>query len=261
MELQAKDILTLSVSAVSLIVAITSFILTFMQRKREDKRSIRTSLTDTMASLGEVNLELAKLKIEYPQISDNIVNLRRNYNAQRRYLANHAEFLLLQIPDLATDIDHQLLAIAFDSMGDYVRARDHWEKSIETSPAESLRAMNLRGLARFLFYQGNPQLGRQKYDASLQANLPDNDSNRRFRADSYLMWSITERDFGFVEEARRRREQALAEANRIGHQGMREEIVRYIDDLWLGRQHDAASPPTYPPSVELAPLPSKSSGE
>lgn len=261
MELQAKDILTLSVSALSLIVAITSFILTFLQRKQEDKRSIRKSLTDTMASLGDVNLELAKLKIEYPEISDDIVNLRRNYNAQRRYLANHAEFLLLQIPDLATDIDHQLLATAFDSMGDYVRARHHWEKSIETSPAESLRAMNLRGLARFLFYQGNPQLGRQKYDESLQANLADNDTNRRFRADSYLMWSITERDFGFDEEARRRREQAIAEANRIGHRGMKEEILNYISDLWSSQREDETPLPAFPPSVEPAPLPSKSAGE
>jgi hypothetical protein len=37
-------------------------------------------------------------------------------------LANHGEFLAAQIPELTSDIDCIVLAAAFDSTGDYIRA-------------------------------------------------------------------------------------------------------------------------------------------
>jgi hypothetical protein len=85
--------------------------------------------------------------------------------------------------------------------------------------------MNLRGFARFLFFQGNAQLGRKKYHESLEVELPDTDNIRRIRADTYAMWAKTEMDFGYEQEARRLKEQAITTAKRIGHKGMREEFL------------------------------------
>ena len=259
LQLQSKDILTLAVSFISAVIALTALFVTYRQRSREDSRGMRKSLTDTLASMAEVNLAMAKLRLEHPESNDSIVGLRRAYNSQRRYLASHAEFLLEQIPSLSTDIDHNLLAQAFDTMGHYEKALEHWKACVEKSPGPSLRAMNLRGFARFLFFQGNSKLGQQKYDESLQVDLPDNDSNRRLRADTYAMWSVTEREFGFVEEARRRREQGLAEAKRIGHSGMRDEILQYIDSLWSQPAVPSAATQAYPPATEPAPVGSKAS--
>jgi tetratricopeptide (TPR) repeat protein len=245
---ETKDVVTVCMSVVSLLVASTSFVLSYSQRAKQDKITARKALTDTMAALADVNLSFAKLKLERPVPSDDVMALRRVYNSQRRYLAKHAEFLLGDIPELATDIDHSILAGAFESMQDFDRAELHWRESIDRSPAEGLRAINLRGYARFLFYQGNPQLGRRRWEESLQVQVPDNDSNRRLRADTYALWSVTEKQLGFREEALRRRDQAVGEANRIGHPLMKAEILRYIDDLWSEPSGPAAAP-GQPPSA------------
>lgn len=94
--------------------------------------------------------------------------------------------------------------------------------------------MNLRGFARFLFLQGNVQLGRKKYHQSLEVELPDTDNIRRIRADTYAMWAKTEMDLGYEQEAQRLKEQAISTAQRIGHKGMREEFIARVRELSNG---------------------------
>jgi tetratricopeptide (TPR) repeat protein len=246
MNLQAKDILTLVVSLCSAIIAVISLIITYRQRQVEDKRNIRSSLTDTLTSLTEVNIAMVKLKLENKTINDDVFAFRRGYNSQRRYLANHAEFLSQQIPDLVSDIDHNMIAHAFSAMGDYERAFKHWEVCIAKSPAPPVLATNLRGFAGFLFEQGNPQLGRKNFEKSVQVAMPDSDVNRRLRADTFAIWSITERDFGFLDHAKRRKEQAEAEARRIGHEKMRKDIQAYIESLWAETSQTVNPEPASP---------------
>jgi tetratricopeptide (TPR) repeat protein len=229
--LEAKDILVIGVSSLALITSAVSFVSTFRQRALENKRGIRKSLTDALGELAEVALTRAKLDLDHPELSDQIMTLRRMYNSQRRHIAMHAEYLVRQIPDLATDIDYNLLAGTFHAIGDYDKTQHYWELCVKASENKVVRAMNLRGFARFLFFQGNQQLGRKRYQESLELELPDTDNIRRDRTDTYSMWAKTESDFGFIEEARRLKDQALSTAKRIGHVGMREEITSYIGEL------------------------------
>jgi hypothetical protein len=94
---------------------------------------------------------------------------------------------------------------------------------------------NLRGNARFQFSAGNAQLGRRKYQESLEMNLPDSDSLRRMRADTFAMWAQVEWEFGYIEEAKRLKAQALGAAGSIGQAAMKTEIVQRIE-------HDLAIP-------------------
>jgi tetratricopeptide (TPR) repeat protein len=230
-----KDYLALTLSVIAVVVSVVAFLLTFRQRASENRRGIRKALTETIADLTSVSLERAKLDRENPSsMDDKVVGLRRLYNNQRRYLANHAEFLIGQIPDLVTDIDYNALAFAFDAIGDPNKAKRYWELCVEKSPSRPLQAMNLRGYARFLYFQGQFETGRRKYEESLQVELPDTDNMRRILADTYLMWSKTEHDFGFLEEAKRQKEQAISVAKRIGHVGMRNEMLNYVSTLWAG---------------------------
>lgn len=229
MNIEPKDILTITLSSVSLIASAVNSYVTFHQKTKEDQKGTRKSLTDTLAAMGEINLAMAKLNAEKSSANEAVFGLRRVYNGQRRYLVSHADFFSDQIPNLTTDIDHLFMAQAFDALMDSQRAEAHWQKTIEKSAALSIRATNLRGLARFYFFQGNATQGRQVYQQSLQIQLPDNDPARRLRAETYALWSSTEADFGFVEEAKRQRDLAKSEANRIGQTGMRNEMLAYID--------------------------------
>lgn len=226
-----KDYLTVSISSLALVVSAISLVVTFRQRAQENQRGVRKTLSETLGQLVEVSMSFAKLDAEHPEQTDQIVSLRRMHNTQRRYLANHAEYLVEQIPGLATDIDYNLLAQAFRAIGDYDKVQKYWELCVAKSESNVIRAMNLRGHANFLFFQGSPQLGRKKYQESLELSLADTDNVRRDRADTYAMWARVEMDFGFIGEAQRLRELAQQAAYRIGHAGMRDSIKSYIDNL------------------------------
>ncbi len=186
-------------------------------------------MTDIIAELTKVSIAYNQLDLDYPQSSEpTIINLRRNYSNQRRYLANHGEFLAGQIPELTSDIDCIVLAAAFDSTGDYIRAQKFFELAVEKSPTNVLRMWNLRGLARFWFNQGNAQRGRKTYEESLQLPVPDTDSVRYNVADTYLLWSRIEDEYGYQDEAKRARTLGQQAAARIGNSLMRERILKQL---------------------------------
>jgi hypothetical protein len=145
-----KDFITIVLAGLAFFFSIASFILTFRQRAIEDQRNTRKALTDVIAELSKVSLAFNQLDFEHPGSTErSVVNFRRTYNGQRRYLANHGEFLAEQIPTLTTDVDCVTLASAFDSAGDFVRAQKYFELSVNKSPTNIIRVWNLRGLARF----------------------------------------------------------------------------------------------------------------
>jgi hypothetical protein len=74
-----KDQLTLLLSGVAAIISIVTFWLTYIQRRKEDRRALRRSLTDVISELNEVNVAFAKLEIENPHSADDLIlNLRSN---------------------------------------------------------------------------------------------------------------------------------------------------------------------------------------
>lgn len=227
--MQTKDIATIALAAMAFAFSIASFILTFRQRALEGRQNTRKALTDAIAELTKVNLAWNQLDLDHPNsMESTIVSFRRNYNSQRRYLANHGEFLESQIPELSTDIDCIALASAFDASADYAKAQKFFEKAVKKSPNNVLRMWNLRGLARFWFNQGNAARGRKTYEESLQLEVPDTDSVRNGIADTYLLWATLEEEHGFAEEGQRVRTLGQNAANRIGNRTMRENMLRQL---------------------------------
>jgi tetratricopeptide (TPR) repeat protein len=238
-----KDIFTIALAGAAFAFSIASFVLTFRQRTVEDKRNIRKSLTDVVAELTKVNIAFNQLDLDHPNSTSRpIVNFRRNYNAQRRYLANHGEFLSNQIPELSTDIDYVALAGAFDASGDYVRAQKFYELGVSKSPTDMLRMWNLRALARFWFNQGNATRGRKTYEESLQLQVPDSDAARQAKADTHLIWASLEEEHGYKKEAQSLREGARVAAERIGNRMMRENMLRLIGEVASEANPDLPKP-------------------
>jgi hypothetical protein len=223
-----KDIII----ALAFIFSIASFAMSFRQRAMEDRRSTRKALTDVVAELTKVSIAYNRLELDYPKSTDvTVVNLRRNFNSQRRYLANHGEFLAGQIPALTSDIDCFSLAYAFEQSGDNIKAQKFYELAVEKSPTSVLRMWNLRGFARFWFAQGNAQLGRKTYEESLQQQVPDTDSYRQMVADTYLMWSRLENEHGYVDKAKGVCTLGQQAARRIGSSRMQERMLKQLSGV------------------------------
>jgi len=231
MAIELKDYLTIGISLAAFGFAIASFFANFRQRDLENRRTLRKTLTDIIAEISKVNIAHAQLDLEHPgSTRPHVIAMRRNFNGQRRYLAYHGEFIAEQIPGLTNDIDFVAIATAFDSAGDFERAKRYFNQAVEKSPSNTLRATNLRALARFSFMQGQAGQGRKYYETSLQQELPDTDSSRRFIADTLLIWACVERDTGFTSESLLIKDRAISTSGRIGNPAAREDMMKTINE-------------------------------
>ncbi|NOU19173.1 MAG: hypothetical protein HOO91_16575 [Bacteroidales bacterium] len=227
-----KDYLTIVISCFALTISIISLIISIIQKNKETRRTIRKNLSDTLENVTKINIEFAKLKHnEQEYNTDNFIELRRIYNSQKRILIAHADYLTTNYDYMVTDIDCNLLAGAYSDIGDYTKADNYWIKTIQKSASNSVKHMNLRGYARFLFFQGKFQLGRSKYEESLKVELPDTDNYRRQLTDTYIMWATVEREFNNESETRRLIDLAKSYCSRIGHSKMRQEMDERINNF------------------------------
>ncbi len=175
--------------------------MTLVQKNKETKRAIRKTLTDTLESISKINIETTKLKTskESDTNSETVIALRRYYNSQRRILIAHADFLVMRYDKLATEIDCNILAGAYATIGDQDKAEYFWQKTVDKSISPPIRLMNLRGFGTFLFYNDKDDLGRKFFDEALLLDLTENDENKILRTDTYLMLCDLEKEKGNKE--------------------------------------------------------------
>lgn len=230
--MNTKEFATIAISSIALIVSVLSYYNTVRQRRLDNERALRNSLTDVIAELTQIDLDRVKLDRDNPGMKDdNVVSLRRILNTRRSYLVRHGDYISQQIDNIVTDVDCNVLAYAYSIVGDHQKADSFWKLCIEKSPANVIRAQNLRGYALFLFRVGSFDAGRKVFRESLEVALPDYDQMRRFKADTYAIWMRAERNHGFEDECTRLRESAIAYARRIGSSRDREEFLEYIHHL------------------------------
>jgi tetratricopeptide (TPR) repeat protein len=222
--------ISIGISSLALLLSIISLIITLLQKNKETKRTIRKNLSDTLENITKINIEFSKLKFDMATYNTpSVIELRRNYNSQRRILIAHADYLVTENNDLATEIDCNLLAGAYSAIGDYLKADYYWVKTINKSQSNAIKHMNLRGYARFLFFQGKPQVGRSNYEQALKLDIADTDDNRRQITDTYIMWATVENEFNNETEAKRLIDLARGYSSRIGNKKMREEMDERIN--------------------------------
>lgn len=216
--MEPKDYYTMAISIIALVVSIFS---NFFQKSKEDKRSIRKNLSDTLESVTKLNFENVKLRQNNANETPDIVEMRRNFNSQRRILVAHADYLVTNYDRIATEIDCNILAGAYNSIGDSQKAEHYWKKSIQKSESPPIRHMNLRGYAAFLFNQGKIEAGRNKYREALLIDLADNDKNRYLLTETYLMWARVERDSNNLSEETKLINDAISSCSRISNKNSR----------------------------------------
>ncbi|WP_158704419.1 hypothetical protein [Rhizobium sp. NXC24] len=222
--------LAVCISAFSFILALTSLIVTYRQKRQQDRLSARKTLSDNIDSLIDISIESSKLPFGKDSTNE-AISLRRSLATRRRFLVKHAMVLAKEIPELCNDVDYNVIASAYDQTYAFEASEAAWLRCIELSSDPSARAMNRRGIARFYFGQGRFEDGRRQYQLSLEDVEGDSDASRRLRADTHAMWSATELDFGFIEEAKRRRHLAESESNRIAGKKSREDMLNFIHSI------------------------------
>lgn len=228
--MEIKDYVVIGISGSALFLSLTSLVITLVQKNREVRRTIRKTLSDTLESIAKINLETTKLKSlkDNDYNSEEAISLRRAYNAQRRILIAHADFLVSRYDNIATEIDCNILAAAYATVGDQQRAEHFWRKTIDKSISLPIRHMNLRGFGVFLFNNDNVDFGRNCFCQALSINLLENDDNKILRADTYLMLCDLEKQKGFKKEYELSLEEAMTIASQIKNERRKNEMINRI---------------------------------
>src|ERR1700752_2743671 len=200
--MEQKDYILISISVCALTLSLISLIVTLVQKNKETKRTIRKTLTDTLENISKINIETTKLRTskENDNDSEDSITLRRVYNSQRRVLIAHADFLILRYDKLATEIDCNILAGAYATIGDQDKAEYFWKKTVDKSISLPIKVMNLRGFGTFLFSHGKENQARNVFNQALSLDLAENDENKIILIDTCLMLCDLETDFGTKEK-------------------------------------------------------------
>lgn len=227
--MESKDIIAICVSSMALLISSLAFYFSLKQRIEENARVLRKSLTDTIDELVKISIAFVGVKKEDLPNKDRVL-LRRLYNSQRRYLSDHAEFIANKIPGLVMDIDCNVIAGAYEAIGDSDKAAIYWEKCVRLTSSPVIKMQNLRGYAHLLYNSGRFEEGRNAFSESLLVKVGDTDNMRRMKADTYVMQARLELMHGFVEEAKRFREQAISATRRIANKDLQKDMLERIED-------------------------------
>lgn len=228
--METKDYIIISFSGCALAISIVSLIITLIQKNKETKRTIRKTISDTLESISKIGIETTKLRAtkDIDFNSETNILLRRNYNSQRRILIAHADYLIQRYDNLATEIDCNILAGAYSTIGDQEKAELFWEKTINKSISKPIRLMNLRGYGAFLFRNENEKLGRKYFNEGLLLDLPENDENKILKIDTYLMLCDLEKEFGSKEYYEASLTNAMEVLSKIKSSRRKEEMYELI---------------------------------
>ena len=213
-KMELKDALSLAVALLALGISLLSLLL----KGPENRRTIRSQLTDALTKLNTVNAEARKFSIEKEaeRHTPTVNAMFSFFNDQRRFLARQAVFLAEQIPEHVTDVEYGLIARAFDNMGDQTLADLYWQKCVSVSQGDYARGLNLRGYAAYQFGQGSYVEARRSYAASIGANAGDSDRARHTVGETYMRWAVNEVENGFKTES-----ESLFERSKVEFEGVR----------------------------------------
>ena len=213
--MEIKDIFTITLSSVALILSLVSTALTLKLKKYEMQRTARSQINSVISELISTIAENRRFfYISHDKRdSDYYQSLSMIYQ-KNNSLARQVLYLVKQEPDLVTDIEYAITAQALTVSGDNISAEFFWKKSIEKPPSKFYKAINKRGYADFLFITGNHELGRREYGEALLILEDNTDFNKSTNISTLQMWFVNEMQIFNFDEAERwyRRAKALCES-------------------------------------------------
>ncbi|WP_375435479.1 hypothetical protein [uncultured Hymenobacter sp.] len=201
MPLETKDLITITLSSVALLLSGTTFFVNILHKQRDNLRTFRKELTEVMKEIVETNIAIAKIEMEGKVLTNKIYDIRRNFNTRRRYLIARAEFLIKDIPKYIDHIDLSTIAQACIAGGMHDRADRYFLQALQMSPKSIELIFNMRGYARFLYQTGRHEEGEKIFEDVvhiLEYNTINISNSVRLRelCDTFIMFSRAEFYFG-----------------------------------------------------------------
>jgi tetratricopeptide (TPR) repeat protein len=196
---EAKDILTISLSSAALTVSLATVVINLLQKRGETTRTLRQQLTEVVGKLNGVFDANNQLRTEHVEDWEStvVLGIRSTLNGQKLLYARQIVYLIGQIPKWVTEIDYNCLGRAFWDNGDYTEATAYFRKAMSAATHPRYKAVNQRGLGRLLFETGQFDEARRSLREVVDAASNfDGAPDHHFAGETLHRWALSERDFG-----------------------------------------------------------------
>ncbi|MBE0689529.1 MAG: hypothetical protein IH587_05335 [Anaerolineae bacterium] len=181
------------ISGIAVLLSFIALIISQRSSRHEQKRTLRSQLSDTLQRITDTQLANAKLFVEaattnpiYYQTASSTLN------QQQAFLLSLASYLAEQIPELVTSVEYNTLAYSLAWSGDVLTSEKYYRKAIDVAPDEYYRSLATRSYASFLFPQRRFEEARAQYREALTLVKGGDDRARSTNGYTYQMWAVNE---------------------------------------------------------------------
>jgi len=237
------------ISGIAVLLSFIALIISQQSARHEQKRTLRSQLSDTLQRITDTQLENARLFVEagttnpiYYQTASSTLN------QQQAFLLSLASYLAEQIPDLVTSVEYNTLAYSLAWSGDVFTAEKYYRKAIDVSPDEYYRSLATRSFASFLFPQRRFEEAREQYWQALTLVKGGDDRARSTNGYTYQMWAVNEL---MIANATTRAEELFGNARNeivgIENKGLQNQMLQGLQAAYENAHQQMGRPDAPPP--------------
>lgn len=244
----AKDIITMLVSALALVISVIATTISIIRGKYEQQRAVRNQITEVLKSMIAVQLDNAKLYHDAAEKEPGYFQAVSNILSQQNgFLLQQAVYLMDQVPHLVTAVEYNTVAFAHAEAGDLIQAERYFTKAIEVCPNDYARSGALRSYGTFLFAQHRHEEGREQFRRAIPLLKGADNFARAARGIAYQTWAWNElHNATSPKRAEELFESAKSEFSGIDNEGVRRDLLRGLEAAEVRPQSMPASPPSMP---------------
>jgi tetratricopeptide (TPR) repeat protein len=199
-KLDSKDIATLIVSCVALIVSLTSVAHAIISKSNEARKSAQADLAKAIEQLVDIKQTRETLRREQADDWGKNANsgIRIALNDKRELTLSRATYLVSKYKLDVSEISYTIIGAAFSDSGRHAESLSYYKKAVEVATTELSRAWARRVYGRALILAGSSERGRAEMLLAVSElqkleNVPgyDADSIRYDTADVFrrLVWA------------------------------------------------------------------------
>src|SRR5438105_5784874 len=192
--MELKDVVSIVISAIAVLIALSTFLVNSFRKTSDDRHALRGSLNDVISKIFSVRIEQVKYIQDHPNWAQSELTLSVNnvLTAQLRSYARLADYIIPKIKGLVSDIELATVAETLAATGEQIDADAYWHAAIASAKSESQQIQYRRSYAAFLFGIGQLASGREEYQTALGLFRDNDDISKAQNGATYKFWGLCE---------------------------------------------------------------------
>lgn len=208
---------------ISVVALIFSFGTTYVSNERiksQDIQALKSELRGVLQQLSSIPFKHSEVSTKYSNDNRTLGTLTGSLNQEQNLLASHAAEIIKKLPlDKVTSIERYSVGLALVPSS-LEQAIVLYKSAYDLAEDFSTAIAAKRGVATGYFSLGQPENGRRHFQEALGifSKFPEYDESfiNGVNVDTLIVWAKSEADFGYIDNAKTKFEEAYDIANTMG---------------------------------------------